>query len=104
MPLRFPKKLEWHAAKETRRVSLTQKIAKRNKVPERGRSYREELRLRERRAVRREYCGGAYGCPGDYFRGAPSDNCRRDLSIRCPECWSRTYADEEWIPYEKRDE
>lgn len=69
-----------------------------------ARSYREELRLRERQAVRREFCGGAYGCPGDYFRGAPSENCKRDLLRLCPICWSKTYADEEWIPYEMRNE
>lgn len=66
-------------------------------------SYRNELKLRERQAVREEYYGGAYGCPGEYFRGAPAENCRSDLRRRCQVCWSKTYADEEWIPYEKRD-
>ena len=73
-------------------------------VGEAPRSYREELRLREWRAVRREFCGGAYGCPGDYFRGAPADNCKSELLQRCPRCLSKTYADEEWIPYEMRNE
>lgn len=67
-------------------------------------SYREELELRERQAVREEYHGGAYGCPGEYFRGAPAEDCRQGFRKRCHLCWSMAYADEEWIPYEERDE
>ena len=68
------------------------------------RSYREELELREKQAVRWEYCGGAYGCPGEYFRGAPAERCRGFFPKQCSACWSKVYADEEWIPYEKRYE
>lgn len=68
------------------------------------RSYRMELALREKQAVRAEYCGGAYGCPGEYFRGAPAENCRDGFPKRCDVCWSKSYADEEWIPYERRYE
>ena len=66
-------------------------------------SYRDELRVRQAQTVREEFYGGAYGCPGEYFRGAPGKNChiRRE---QCEECWSGIYQSEEWIPYEKRDE
>lgn len=67
------------------------------------RSYRDVLRERERQAVREEYAGGAYGCPGEYFRGAPQEDCREGFRRRCRSCWNTAYADEEWIPSEKRD-
>lgn len=67
-------------------------------------SYRDELRARESEAVREEFLGGAYGCPGEYFRGAPAANCQSGFRTRCQMCWSNVYADEEWIPYEKRNE
>ena len=33
-------------------------------------SYREELKTREPQAVDERFAGGAFGCPGEYFRGA----------------------------------
>ena len=69
-----------------------------------GKSYRYELGLREAQRVRGEFYGGAYGCPGEYFRGAPVQrNCEIER-MQCQRCWSRTYAGEEWIPYENRGE
>lgn len=67
-------------------------------------SYREELGTRQAQMVRTEFYGGAYGCPGEYFRGAPAGNCRSIRRERCEECWSGIYQSEEWIPDEKRDE
>ena len=67
-------------------------------------SYRDELGARQAQAVRREFFGGAYGCPGEYFRGAPARDCRSVKRKACEECWSGIYQSEEWIPYEKRDE
>ena len=69
-----------------------------------GESYREALRKREPEAVNEKFAGGAFGCPGEYFRGAPAKMCRGDFRRRCGGCWDRPYAQEEWIPYEKRDE
>ena len=69
-----------------------------------GKSYRDELRVREVQRVREEFYGGGYGCPGEYFCGAAvQENCKIERK-QCEECWSRTYAGEEWIPYEKREE
>ena len=67
-------------------------------------SYRDELGARQAQAVREEYYGGAYGCPGEYFRGAPARDCRNVRRTMCEECWNGIYQSEEWIPYEKRDE
>ncbi len=67
-------------------------------------SYRDELWVRQPQAVKDEFYGGAYGCPGEYFRGAPARNCHSIERAQCERCWGGTYASEEWIPYEKRDE
>ena len=69
-----------------------------------GKSYRHELRMRETQRVKDEFYGGAYGCPGEYFRGASvQKNCKIER-MECERCWSRTYAGEEWIAYENRGE
>ena len=65
-------------------------------------SYRDELRKRQAQAVREEFFGGAYGCPGEYFRGAAARDCRRVERGLCQQCWSETYASEEWIRDEER--
>ena len=67
-------------------------------------SYRDELTARQALAVREEFYGGAYGCPGEYFRGAPAKNCSSIRRERCEKCWSGIYQSEEWIPDEKRGE
>ena len=66
-------------------------------------SYRDELRRRERKSVNAAFSGGAYGCPGEYFRGAAAQDCRRGFRVRCRQCWGSPYGGEEWIPPEKRD-
>jgi len=69
-----------------------------------GSSYREELKTREAKSVDERVPGGAFGCPGEYFRGAAVwDRCA-PLCVRCQVCWSQTYKGEEWIPYERRYE
>ena len=82
------------------------RTTKRNRMTrgETGNSYREVLQRWEPEVVDERFTGGAFGCPGEYFRGAPLASCRSDLLRRCEDCWSRPYEDEEWIPYEKRDE
>jgi len=67
------------------------------------RSYRDELWRRERKSVNAAFAGGAYGCPGEYFRGAAAQDCRGEFQVRCRRCWSSPYGGEEWIPPEKRD-
>ena len=67
-------------------------------------SYRDELKARESGLVDERFAGGAFGCPGEYFRGADAHDCRSGFRVRCENCWSRPYADEEWIPYKNRDE
>lgn len=63
-------------------------------------SYREELSGRELRRVDERCPGGAFGCPGDYFRGAPAADCRPIVKSRCNMCWGTAYQNEEWIEYE----
>lgn len=60
-------------------------------------SYREELRRREPGRIDPRYRGGAYGCPGDYFRGARAEDCRSVQRAQCEDCWESEYKDEEWI-------
>ena len=67
-------------------------------------SYREELRLRDERAVNDAFWGGAFGCPGEYFRGAAAMDCRSGFRLRCPLCWGSPYGDEEWIGDDQSDE
>lgn len=67
-------------------------------------SYREELKMREPQSVDERFAGGAFGCPGEYFRGAPGFAHGCGFRERCEDCWNGHYANEEWIPYEKRDE
>lgn len=67
-------------------------------------SYRDELRVRQAQMVREEFYGGAYGCPGEYFRGAAARNCAAIERAACENCWSETYQSEEWIPDEERGE
>lgn len=64
-------------------------------------SYQEELQRKNPKRVDKRYRGGAYGCPGDYFRGAAAMDCRKDFEERCARCWSESYKDEEWIGNEK---
>ena len=66
-------------------------------------SYRDELRRREIKSVNAAFNGGAYGCPGEYFRGAAAEDCRGEFRVRCSRCWSDPYGGEEWIPPEKRE-
>lgn len=65
-------------------------------------SYRDELGKRQARAVREEFFGGAYGCPGEYFRGAAAKDCKAVQRALCENCWSEAYAGEEWIEDEER--
>lgn len=64
--------------------------------------YREALRCREPGRVDERYRGGAFGCPGDYFRGARAEDCRRPEAAMCRACWDGKYRDEEWIDDDKR--
>lgn len=64
-------------------------------------SYRAALEKREPRAVDERCPGGAFGCPGDYFRGARAEDCRPIVRTRCGECWESEYMDEEWIEDDK---
>lgn len=66
-------------------------------------SYRGELGKRQAQAVREEFFGGAYGCPGEYFRGAAAKDCQVITRKRCEDCWSEAYAGEEWIKDEERE-
>ena len=66
-------------------------------------SYREKLKTREPQAVDERFAGGAFGCPGEYFRGAAVLACECGFREWCEECWNRPYGEEEWIPYEKRN-
>lgn len=70
----------------------------------RTRSYRDELSLRDSRAVDDAFSGGAFGCPGEYFRGAAALDCRGGFKTRCRRCWGSPYGDEEWIREDQRDE
>lgn len=65
-------------------------------------SYREALRVREPRSVDERCPGGAFGCPGDYFRGAPAADCRPLIKRQCDVCWAVEYKDEEWIENDER--
>jgi len=69
----------------------------------RGESYRDVLRRREPHSVNTAFSGGAYGCPGEYFRGAAALDCRGEFRMRCVRCWSSPYGGEEWIPPERRE-
>ena len=69
----------------------------------RGESYRDVLRRREPHSVNTAFSGGAYGCPGEYFRGAAALDCRGEFRVRCALCWSSPYGGEEWIPPERRE-
>jgi len=64
-------------------------------------SYRDELGRHEPDRVNAEFFGGAYGCPGCYFDGAPIDDhksCRPLSAARCRDCWDKPYAQERWNP------
>ena len=60
-------------------------------------SYREVLETRAPHAVDERVPGGAFGCPGDYFRGAPAADCRPLIQGQCGVCWNGDYGNEEWI-------
>ena len=64
-------------------------------------SYREALRRIEPRRVDERYRGGAFGCPGDYFRGGRAEDCRKPQEAVCRACWDGMYQDEEWIENEE---
>ena len=66
-------------------------------------SYREELAAREPQAVDERFAGGAFGCPGEYFRGAEVLVAGCGFRQGCAACWNRPYEGEEWIPYEARN-
>ena len=66
-------------------------------------SYLDELRRRESGAVNEAFSGGAYGCPGEYFRGAAAMDCRGEFRVICKQCWSSAYEGEEWVPPQRRD-
>ena len=64
-------------------------------------TYRDELREKDPGSVSSEYVGGAHGCPGDYFFGAPGyeiSRCQPILEKKCKRCWGETYAQERWTP------
>lgn len=64
-------------------------------------TYLDELREQEPSSVSHLYMGGAYGCPGDYFFGAPCyerEKCWPIKEKKCKRCWDETYAQERWIP------
>lgn len=65
-------------------------------------SYREALRRREPGRIDPRYSGGAYGCPGDYFRGAAAEDCRPIDRAQCEECWEGLYRSEEWMNDDKK--
>lgn len=65
-------------------------------------SFREALSIREPCAVDARCPGGAFGCPGDYFRGAPAADCRPLIKEQCDVCWAVDYQDEEWIDNDER--
>ena len=64
-------------------------------------SYREELRRRDGTRVDPRFRGGAYGCPGEYFRTPQSGDCRPIDRARCAACWGADYQGEEWIEHEE---
>ena len=66
-------------------------------------SYRDVLRRQEPWAVNAAFSGGAFGCPGEYFRGAAALDCRGNFRVRCRQCWSEPYGGEDWIPPERRE-
>jgi hypothetical protein len=64
-------------------------------------SYRDELGSQQPERVNDEFFGGAYGCPGCYFDGAPIDDhlsggkkCRPLSTTRCRDCWDKPYQQE----------
>lgn len=64
-------------------------------------TYLDELREKDPSRVNSLYGGGAYGCPGNYFFGAPAferNTCWPMAEKRCEACWDETYAQERWTP------
>ena len=64
-------------------------------------TYRDELREKDPSRVSSLSLGGAYGCPGDYFFGAPRYEpcqCSPVKEKRCRACWDEPYAQERWTP------
>lgn len=67
-------------------------------------SYRDELKERNPGMVSDRHIGGAYGCPGEHFFGAPvfeKERCSPVKAKRCTECWGQPYAQERWTPGDK---
>ena len=65
-------------------------------------SYRDVLARREPGRIDERYRGGAYGCPGDYFRGARAEDCTPPTAAKCRACWDGTYRDEEWMEHDEQ--
>lgn len=64
-------------------------------------SYRDKLKEHDPDRVNSIATGGAFGCPGEYFFGAPGYERSRCFPIkekRCRRCWGRPYAQERCIP------
>lgn len=63
-------------------------------------NYRDELKKRDPGRVSATAIGGAFGCPGDYFHGAPVYEkvvCSPIKEQRCRRCWDAPYIGERWI-------
>ena len=67
-------------------------------------TYRDELREKDPSMVSDWRIGGAYGCPGEHFIGAPCYEpckCSPVKEKRCRACWGQPYAQERWSPGDK---
>ena len=56
-------------------------------------TYRERVAIEHPEAVNSDSAGGVWGCPGDYWEGAPNIQSSCDVAHgACTVCWDRQAA------------
>lgn len=58
-------------------------------------TYKDKLKDMCPNAVREAFTAGAYGCPGDWFVGAPAWDSTKECN-QCVRCWKGIYKKEKY--------
>ena len=53
-------------------------------------TYREKLKIEHPELVDEDYIGGCFGCPGEYWKGAPNFSTQCKKLGECSKCWDQT--------------